>query len=123
MLSGLLHSPIDGHEGQSSGHLHFVGTVDKSFGFSEGFNHVATMGARECENSGFKKDKESWRLNHVILFSTVNKWDKYQEEIVMIRFVILLFMCVERFMYVFSVKIYRVGSGKEEKVTNILHIL
>jgi len=26
-------------------------------------------------------------------------------------------------MYVFSVKIYRVGSGREEKVANILHIL
>lgn len=32
-------------------------------------------------------------------------------------------MCVERFIYVFSVKIYRVGSGREEEVANILNIL
>lgn len=62
MLPGLLHSPIDGHEGQSSGHLRFVGTVDKSFGFPEGLNHAATWEPGNVRIVDLKKDKESWRL-------------------------------------------------------------
>ena len=85
MSSGLLCSPIDGHEGQGSGHLCFVDAVGKDFRFSEGFNHAATWEPGNVRTVDFKKKgKQSWRLNYVILFDTVNK-AKYQE-IVMIRF-------------------------------------
>ena len=57
MSSGLLSSPIDGHEGQDSGHLCFVDVIGKDFRFSEGFNHAATWEPGNVRTVDLKKKR------------------------------------------------------------------